>query len=584
MVSLAELNIETVEQLSLLEPFGQGNKDSVAGHLRRVTMCDRAAVGKTGDHMRFTATDGSSSVPAIMFRVSHIDELVNCDSVVDLVVEAVAERWQGRVKPKLMVKDILCRTCQRPPRGPSDKAPAAGGAGSLRVLWTRNPCRHRSPRVRTPWLERCSSPSATAGRAWPGFPIRSSPAPSSTRASGPLARTAPRCRRSMPCRRRNTLIVMGTGRGKSMVFHVHAAREAVLRGRASVFVYPLRALVADQSSTCVRFCQARHRGRRSHRSHGPGGARPRVCDIARESIDIVLTTPEFLAIHAGRFAATGRVGFAVVDEAHHVEEGLGVREALIWSFPACCESSVPLRLAATATATERTVRQVGELLGIENVVVDDAVRDNLRLDDERDLSSRENRLVSMSPRGRNAWSTLIRATSPSRLRARCVAVFQSWGSRSLFTTRAYPCPARRAGGGGVSRREVTCVVSTSAFGEGVNLPDVRHVVLYHMPFCATEFNQMSGRAGRDGSLAQIHLLYSSRDARINERLLDAAAPQRDELVTLVLRPATTARRLSRGDGRQAHQRKRYRYLADVPGNRCSNPCRRNAWCPRAGDF
>ena len=45
----------------------------------------------------------------------------------------------------------------------------------------------------------------------------------------------------------NTLIVMGTGRGKSMVFHVHAAREAVLRGRASVFVYPLRALVADQS-------------------------------------------------------------------------------------------------------------------------------------------------------------------------------------------------------------------------------------------------------------------------------------------------------------------------------------------------
>ena len=130
MASLAELNIETVEQLSLLEPFGQGNKVPLLG-ISGVTMCDRAAVGKTGDHMRFTATDGSSSVPAIMFRVSHIDELVNCDSVVDLVVEAVAERWQGRVKSKLMVKDILCRTCQRPPRGPSDQAPAAGGAGSL---------------------------------------------------------------------------------------------------------------------------------------------------------------------------------------------------------------------------------------------------------------------------------------------------------------------------------------------------------------------------------------------------------------------------------------------------------------------
>ena len=67
---------------------------------------------------------------------------------------------------------------------------------------------------------------------------------------------------------------------------------------------------------------------------------------------------------------------------------------------------------------------------------------------------------------------------------------------------------------------LACIVSTSAFGEGVNLPDVRHVVLYHMPFGSIEFNQMSGRAGRDGQTAQVHLLYSARDARINERLLD----------------------------------------------------------------
>ncbi len=67
---------------------------------------------------------------------------------------------------------------------------------------------------------------------------------------------------------------------------------------------------------------------------------------------------------------------------------------------------------------------------------------------------------------------------------------------------------------------LSCIVSTSAFGEGVNLPDIRHVVLYHMPFGGIEFNQMSGRAGRDGQPAVIHLLYSSRDARINERLLD----------------------------------------------------------------
>ena len=77
-------------------------------------MCDRAVVGKTGEHMRFVATDGAASVPAIMFRVPQIDKLINCDSAVDLVFEAVAEHWQGRVKPKLMIKDVLCAIPRRP--------------------------------------------------------------------------------------------------------------------------------------------------------------------------------------------------------------------------------------------------------------------------------------------------------------------------------------------------------------------------------------------------------------------------------------------------------------------------------------
>ncbi len=112
-VDLSELNIETIEQISRLEPFGQGNKVPLLA-AEGVTMCDRAVVGKTGEHMRFVATDGAASVPAIMFRVPQIDKLINCDSAVDLVFEAVAEHWQGRVKPKLMIKDVLVRDTTLP--------------------------------------------------------------------------------------------------------------------------------------------------------------------------------------------------------------------------------------------------------------------------------------------------------------------------------------------------------------------------------------------------------------------------------------------------------------------------------------
>lgn len=58
--------------------------------------------------------------------------------------------------------------------------------------------------------------------------------------------------------------------------------------------------------------------------------------------------------------------------------------------------------------------------------------------------------------------------------------------------------------------ELSVLIATSAFGEGVDLPHIRHVVLYHMPFSEVEFNQMSGRAGRDGEDAFIHLLFGTQ--------------------------------------------------------------------------
>jgi single-stranded-DNA-specific exonuclease len=68
------------------------------------------------------------------------------------------------------------------------------------------------------------------------------------------------------------------------------------------------------------------------------------------------------------------------------------------------------------------------------------------------------------------------------------------------------------------------VVATSAFGEGIDLPDVRNVFLYHLNFDFTEFNQQSGRAGRDGDDAAIHLLFGDKDRRINDFILERAAP------------------------------------------------------------
>ncbi|MDO4437766.1 MAG: single-stranded-DNA-specific exonuclease RecJ [Coriobacteriaceae bacterium] len=516
-VGLSELTIDAIQQISMLEPFGQGNKVPLLA-ARGVTMCDRAVVGKTGDHMRFIATDGSSSVPAIMFRVPEIDDLVNCDSVVDLVFEAVAECWQGRTKPKLMVKDILRRAPSDAPEGAGpfdvpEPAPTAAAANSSSVVAVVD-AERRAALARLPYDQL----TRTLIHAFIG-----TAAPHRAQAS---ALEALRCGS-------NVLAVMGTGRGKSLIFHVHAAREAIANGRASVFVYPLRALIADQA---FHLTQALARvGVRVGVLTGDTApsARDRIfSQLAAGRMDILLTTPEFLALHSDRFAA-GRIGFVVIDEAHHMAGAKGGDRSAYLEMPRVLAAlGSPRVLAVTATASAPTAAEIEHLASIDEVIVDSAVRENLQLEDERDLASRENRLVSIVATGQKS---VVYVNSRDQAVALCRTLRRrvpELGARIAFYHAGLSRDDRLAVEEAFRAGELTCIVSTSAFGEGVNLPDIRHVVLYHMPFGGVEFNQMSGRAGRDGNPARIHLLYSQRDARINERLLDAAAPERTELVTL----------------------------------------------------
>ena len=246
------------------------------------------------------------------------------------------------------------------------------------------------------------------------------------------------------------------------------------------------------------------------------------------------------------FHLTINIGFVVIDEAHHAGLAKGGDRSAYLDMPDILKVlGNTVVLAATATATAPVVAELARMLPITRTVVDETVRENLQLEDDRDLASRENRLVSIVATGEK---TVIYVNSRD----------QSVALAKTLRKRVPDCATHiafyNAGLARSDRRRVeeafrdgslSCIVSTSAFGEGVNLPDIRHVVLYHMPFGGIEFNQMSGRAGRDGQPAVIHLLYSSRDARINERLLDCYAPERDELVTLY-RALQTMWRSNRG--------------------------------------
>jgi len=64
------------------------------------------------------------------------------------------------------------------------------------------------------------------------------------------------------------------------------------------------------------------------------------------------------------------------------------------------------------------------------------------------------------------------------------------------------------------------VVATVAFGMGVDIPDIRQVVHFHLPASLEAYYQEAGRAGRDGEPALCVLLWRPADRELQQFLID----------------------------------------------------------------
>ncbi|OFK24009.1 single-stranded-DNA-specific exonuclease RecJ [Olsenella sp. HMSC062G07] len=542
LVSLSEMTVDNLAALEVLQPFGQGNKKPLFG-CAGVMMRNRARVGAAGNHLRFAATDGVASVPSIMFRAPQIERAVGCEGAVDLVFEPVNETWQGRTKPKLMVKDILYRD-DEPPR-PAELVALTDGL----------------------FADASSDdPAASAGGEDLGSPDGDETVEATLQALSTLSydELTDALRRRLlgsapllPAQRetldrlaagRSCLCVMATGRGKSLIFHLHAAREALAHGRASVFVYPLRALISDQSYHLAHAMRDLGVGVRVLTGETPQAKRDETYEaLARGVVSVVLTTPEFLSLHVARLARSRRIGFVVVDEAHHADTLSSAGRGAYGELPRVLgELGGPTTLAVTATADPSTARAVLDLLGLAetDVVVDATERPNLHVMDLRAAPDRDAALVNIVASGEKTV-IYVNGRQASRKLARMLRdALPDLGHAIAFYHAGLGRPTRLRVEGAFRTGLITTIVSTSAFGEGVNLSDVRNVVLYHLPFDKVEFNQMSGRAGRDGDDAAIWLLFGARDAELNERILAAQAPDRDAMAQLF---ATIRRLCDPGD-------------------------------------
>lgn len=322
---------------------------------------------------------------------------------------------------------------------------------------------------------------------------------------------------------RDVLAVMPTGYGKSAIYQVAALHLHQQTGRPAVVVSPLIALQEDQlaglnealgEGAAVAINSARTDAEVQGAWQNIESGRAAFLFLAPEQLAKKDTVERLAAAEPALF---------VVDEAHCVSSwGHDFRPDYLTLGAVREQLGNPPVAALTATASPPVREEITERLGMKDplVLVHGFDRPNITLDVVRHHDEKEKRRavleqVAALVRGKDAGTG---ERQQGLLYAATRKDTEKYTAKLLAA--GHRAEAYHAGRTAADRERILelfmadqldVVVATTAFGMGIDKPNVRFVIHADIPESLDAYYQELGRAGRDGRPACAVLHYRAED-------------------------------------------------------------------------
>ncbi|WP_433049194.1 RecQ family ATP-dependent DNA helicase [Dactylosporangium sp. CS-033363] len=340
-------------------------------------------------------------------------------------------------------------------------------------------------------------------------------------------------------KKRDALVVLPTGGGKSAIYQI----PATLIAGPAIVISPLLALQQDQIAGLNR----RREGQavRISSAETPAQQRRALEALQAGTARFLFITPEQLG-NPDRLAEVRalRPGMVAVDEAHCVSAwGYDFRPDYLQLGHLIRELGRPPVVALTATASPPVRADIIAALGLRDpfTLVAGLDRANLELGAVHCTSDEQ--------RWQRLLAQVQQEQNPGIVYAPTRAIAEQYAQR--LDERGIPAVAFHAGlsAGERNRRyedfmadKIPVMVATSAFGMGVDKPNIRWVHHVALPDSPDSYLQEIGRAGRDGAKSRTILFFRPEDVAL-QRFFATGAPDGKELTQLAaaLREGPTTR-------------------------------------------